>query len=79
MPHWIVMRRDADGDVHRVHGLWEADSAEAAISQMLTKTGKADDGHWSAEAADEREDLMNWQLDRESKGKPKSIDEMDQS
>jgi hypothetical protein len=74
MPHWIVMRRDADGDVHRVDGLWEADSAGAAIAQMLTKTGRADDGNWDAEESGEREDLMNWQLDKESKGRPKSTD-----
>ena len=77
MPHWIVMRRDADGDVHRVDGLWEADSAKAAVAQMLAKSGKADDGNWDAEAADEREDLMNWQLDKDSKGKPKSSEEID--
>jgi hypothetical protein len=77
MPHWIVMRRDTDGDVHRVDGLWEAESAEAAVARMLAKTGKTDDGNWDAEAADEREDLMNWQLDKESKGKPKPSEEID--
>ena len=75
MPHWIVMRRDAEGDVHRVDGLWEADSAAAAIAQMLKESGKPDDGQWEAEQPDEREDMMNWQLDAESKGKPKSSDD----
>lgn len=72
MPHWIIMHRDAEGDVHRLDGLWEADSAEAAISQMLAQTGKSDDGSWHAEQPHEREDMMNWQLDQESKGKPES-------
>ncbi len=77
MPHWIVMRRDREGDIHRVDGLWEADSAEAAIAQMLAKTGKRDDGQWEAEQPHKREDMMNWQLDKESKGKPLSTEEMD--
>lgn len=79
MPHWIVMRRDADGDVHRVDGLWEAENAEAAIAQMLARTGKTDDGNWNAEESGEREDLMNWQLAKDSKGNPKSSDEVDKT
>jgi hypothetical protein len=75
MPHWIVMRRDGEGDIHRVDGLWEAASGKEAIAQMLAKTGKTDDGHWEAQEPQDREDMMNWQLTKDSKGRPKSTDE----
>lgn len=78
MAQWIVVRRDSDRDVHRVAGLWEADTEKQAVAQMLRKTGEADSGNWFAELATEREDMMNWHLDKESIGKPESSDEIDE-
>ena len=78
MAHWIVMRRDAEGDVHKVAGLWEADNEQDAIAQMLRKSGDADSGNWFAEPADKREDMMNWHLDKESIGRPESSDKIDE-
>ncbi|MHB1303068.1 MAG: hypothetical protein ACYCZB_06290 [Acidiphilium sp.] len=71
MGHWIVLRRDESGEVHRVHGVWEAETAEDAIRQKLAADGSQDDGYWEAQPADEREDLLQWHLDRDSKGRPK--------
>lgn len=71
MPHWIIVHRDAEGDIQRVDGLWEADTAEAAIAAVLAKTGREDNGRWQAEAADKRADIMNWHLEQDSKGRPK--------
>lgn len=78
MAHWIVMRRDAEGDVHKVAGIWEADTGQQAIARMLRESDEPDAGGWFAEKADKREDMMNWNLDKESIGRPESSDRIDE-
>lgn len=70
MPNWIVLRRDADGAVAHVDGLWEADDAAGAVARMCAERGKTDDGQWHAQRPGDQSHVMNWALDKESRGKP---------
>ncbi|GBQ11717.1 hypothetical protein [Acidiphilium acidophilum] len=70
MPNWIVLRRDDDGVISKVDGLWAADDAQSAITRMCAETGKNDDGRWEAELPEDQEHVMNWALEAESRGLP---------
>lgn len=71
MPQWIVLRRDDDGVVEHVDGLWDAETGVAAIERMCAERDRTDDGRWKAELPADQEHIMNWALDAESRGKPK--------
>lgn len=71
MPNWIVLRRDSEGAVERVDGMWEADSEAGAIARMCAERNRTDDGGWQAQKPEDQSHVMNWALDQESRGKPK--------
>jgi hypothetical protein len=71
MPPWIVFRRDAEGVIERLGGLWDAPDAQAAIQRMCNERDRTDDGHWLAERPEDQAHIMNWALDEEKKGRPK--------
>jgi hypothetical protein len=71
MAQFIVFRRDQNGTIERVDGLWDADDAAAAIRRMCAERGRADDGRWEAEPPEDQEHIMTWALDQEKRGRPK--------
>jgi hypothetical protein len=79
MPNWIVLRRDDDGVISKVDGLWNADDAEGAVARMCAAKGKTDDGRWEAELPEDQEHVMNWALEAESRGLPKHREAADET
>ena len=77
MHNWIVLRRDDDGVISKVDGLWEAEDAQGAVARMCASKGKTDDGRWEAELPEDQEHVMNWALEAESRGLPKHRDTAD--
>lgn len=73
MPPWIVFRRDTDGVIERVGGLWDAPDAGSAIKRMCDERDRTDDGHWLAERPDDQSHIINWALDEEKKARPRRL------
>jgi hypothetical protein len=58
MNRYYLTHADEAGERHQLSGAYEAETPEAAITQMLAEAGREDDGRWEAHVVTAESDIQ---------------------